>query len=282
MNALDRDPAHRTPSAAAFAEQLEQVLQAAGGETLEAWAERELDARRSQHRHWLAQITTGSSVLAKAVGRASGQMTELGPVAAASTDAAPVPILGSTPQPSADTSIGADDSLDRPPRGRLAPLVLLLLAALVAAIAVYIVTTRDHEVAPPPKPVADAAIVHDTPLIVTPSPLDAEQEVDAAPADAALADAGHRHHGHDAAIAVAKPDAAAPVPTGSGIVTARSLSTTYNNISIDGGNPVSPPINNKKLPAGKHTIRWHDAKSGEVVHTEVIDLKDGDNLVLKF
>jgi hypothetical protein len=284
MTALDRDPARRTPTAAAFAEQLEQVVQAAGGESLEAWAERELDARRAQHRAWLAQITTGSTQLAKAVGRASGQVTELGPLAVANADAAPIPVVGSAAAPAADTSIGGVDGLERPARRRLAPLVLLLLAALVAAIAVYVITTREHATTPPPKPPADAAIAHDTPLIVTPSPLDAELEIDAAPVpvDAGrVAHADARVHVHVDATVVAKPDAPA-APTGTGIVTARSLALPYNNISIDGGNPVSPPLNNRHLPAGKHTIRWHDAKSGEVVHTEVIELKDGDSVVVKF
>ncbi|HET9626531.1 MAG TPA: serine/threonine-protein kinase [Kofleriaceae bacterium] len=59
MNALDRDPARRTPSAAAFAEQLEAVIQSEGGETLEAWAERALGERRAAHRAWLASVVTG-------------------------------------------------------------------------------------------------------------------------------------------------------------------------------------------------------------------------------
>ncbi|HZJ63353.1 MAG TPA: serine/threonine-protein kinase, partial [Kofleriaceae bacterium] len=42
MNALERDPARRTPTAAEFAEQLEQVIQHGSGETLESWAERTL------------------------------------------------------------------------------------------------------------------------------------------------------------------------------------------------------------------------------------------------
>ena len=67
MNALDRDPERRTPTAAAFAEELEQVVQAAGGETLEAWAERALAQRRADHRAWLAEVVAGHA--AKAPGR---------------------------------------------------------------------------------------------------------------------------------------------------------------------------------------------------------------------
>src|SRR5262245_27290791 len=68
MNALERNLAQRTPTAAAFAEQLEQVIQQAGGETLEAWAERVLAKPRDDHRAWLANIISGNE-LPKIVGR---------------------------------------------------------------------------------------------------------------------------------------------------------------------------------------------------------------------
>jgi len=76
MNALERNPEHRTQTAADFAEQLEQVIQLAGGETLEAWAERALAKLRAEHREWLANIVAGHS-LPRAIGRATGQVTEL-------------------------------------------------------------------------------------------------------------------------------------------------------------------------------------------------------------
>ena len=71
MDALERDLARRTPTAAEFAEQLEQVISAAGHETLEAWAARELAAHRDARRGWLAQIVGGRDLPA-IVGLATG------------------------------------------------------------------------------------------------------------------------------------------------------------------------------------------------------------------
>ncbi len=86
MNALDRNPETRTPTAAAFAEELEQVITTSGEESLEAWAERELASRRDAHRTWVAGIVSGPQGLPKAVGRPSGSVTQL----AASPDGPPI------------------------------------------------------------------------------------------------------------------------------------------------------------------------------------------------
>src|SRR5689334_7224321 len=57
MNALDRDLSRRTPTAARFADELEQI--ARGSETIAAWTERELAGRREYHRSWLASVVAG-------------------------------------------------------------------------------------------------------------------------------------------------------------------------------------------------------------------------------
>jgi len=79
MRALTRDPAKRTPSAAALAEELERVITNAGDETLEAWAERELAAPREAHRRWLAGVVLGTEA-PHPMGRATGARTAVGPV----------------------------------------------------------------------------------------------------------------------------------------------------------------------------------------------------------
>ncbi|HEX4419381.1 MAG TPA: protein kinase [Kofleriaceae bacterium] len=90
MNALDRDLARRTPSAAAFAEQLEDVIQSAGDETLEAWAARMLDEPRTAHRAWLASVAAGKDA-PRPLGRATGMVTALAPqLGKAATMLAPV------------------------------------------------------------------------------------------------------------------------------------------------------------------------------------------------
>jgi hypothetical protein len=69
-------------------------------------------------------------------------------------------------------------------------------------------------------------------------------------------------------------------PTGSGLVTIRVSDATYLNVSIDGGNPQPPPINKRRLSAGKHTIHFHDIKTGDVVDSKTIEVKDGDSQII--
>src|SRR5262249_32968212 len=76
MNALERDLARRTQTAAAFAEQLEQVIQGAGAETLEAWADRVLVEARTEHRAWLASVAAGKDA-PRPIGRPTGSVTAL-------------------------------------------------------------------------------------------------------------------------------------------------------------------------------------------------------------
>ena len=154
MNALDRDPERRTPTAAELAEDLEEVLQVAGGESLQAWVERELAAARAPViASWLAGVVSGrESELPRAAGRPTGQVTELGPAggALAATDAAIVQPIGSVAAPGPSTSIGgmaaddADDELDRPPQRRPAPIVVVLLLLLLVGGGVVFVATRDR------------------------------------------------------------------------------------------------------------------------------------------
>ncbi|MEP6864757.1 MAG: serine/threonine-protein kinase [Deltaproteobacteria bacterium] len=281
MGALQRDLAARTPTAAALAEQLEQVVQVASGETLAAWAARELEAERVKHREWLANVTAGAKALPRAVSRPTDQPTQVGPLAAVAVAdrAAVVPPPGAAVEPSPATSLGgaSDDEVIAPARSRT-PLVILVVALLLAGVAVF-VATRSHESA---KVVSlDAAVVthSDAPLIVQPGPLDAE--VDALEVDAAIPiDAGGRtivRH-HDAGVIAVKPDATAMavVPTGRGHVTIRALEGS-NTIVIDNGNPTPPPIS-RDLPAGPHTIKFFDGKSGDLLDTQPIEVHDGDKL----
>ena len=294
MSALERDPERRTPTAAAFAEQLEQVLQAAMGESLEAWTERELELRRTGHRGWLADIVTGANQLPKATGRPTAQLTEIGPMSAAlaRTDAALVPPIGATADPKVSTSIGGaadDDDLDRPPTSRrLAPIAIVLVLLLLAGGGAVLFATRDHGVAPK----SDARLVTvtaDAPLIVQ-IPIDSASVVETPqdagePEDATVPiDAGGHHHSHarDAGIArtVAVDAAVAQRPSGSGLVDVKFKPGTYANISIDGGNSMPGPLFKQHVTAGSHTIRYLDPKSGEVLDTQTIEMTDGGHLVV--
>ena len=273
MGALERDPDRRTPTAAAFAEALEGVVQASGGESLAGWAERELDTKRSEHRVWLAKIV-GATPLPRAKGRASGLQTEIGAVAP------PAPLA--QVDPIAETSLGPAERDSAPRRRSIAPLVVVSVAVLVTAIAIYLATAGRHHDQPIAKvePPGEAAVP-----VITAAPRDASVSIsitaDAAVAIVADAAPVHAiHHGHHDAgvIAITPPIDAAPV--GEGVVDIRSKAgDAYTMISIDGANPLSPPVH-KKLAAGHHAIRFLDPTNGNVLDTQSIDLADGKRLIV--
>jgi len=286
MAALVRDPNGRTPTAAALAEQLEQVVQASGGDTLAAWAERELEAERARHRAWLAGVVAAKTPqLPRAASRPTDQSTQVGPLAAvavADTVGAVVP-PGAIAEPSPRTSVGGGmDALedDAPPARSRLPLAILVLALVVAAVVVFLATRGGHEVVQ--KQATDAALARpDTVLIVQPGPLDAEP-IDAAIAiDAALIDAGRTvvHHRDAGARPADATIAQAVVPVGTGSVTIRALDGS-NTVTIDDGGPLAPPINRKKLPAGRHTVKFYDGKSSALLDTQTIDLGDGQHVTV--
>jgi hypothetical protein len=194
MNALDRDLARRTPTAAAFAEQLEQVVHTSGDETLAAWAERALAPQRTEHRAWLASVVAGAPQ--PRVGRATGAVTalppgaldagsplpraQLGPLAKADTQlafaaSAQLPAIADDPPdgPGASTHLPAptDADLDVPPRRRRALPVLLALGVLALVVGGGALLFGGHHDKPP----ADAALVvvapaPDAAVVVPPAP----------------------------------------------------------------------------------------------------------------
>ena len=272
MNALDRNLATRTPTAAAFADSLEQVITSAGTESLAAWTERVLAEPREAHRAWLARVVTGESSLPRVVGRATGQVTEV-----AIPAAPPVVQTQTSEEPSPQTSIPGMSSENLPPRRSLAPLVIVLLLLLGGGIATFMVL-HGHSAAPPPKEaaIADAALVIDAARPDAPRPVDAAIVVDAA----GPIDAPHHAVKHiDAAVAVpAAIDAAPAQPTGSGIVSIH-FKGHFANISIDGGPSMPGPLNKQHLAAGPHTVRWYEG-TGELRNTKTFTVRDGDKLTI--
>jgi hypothetical protein len=283
LNALDRNLAHRTPTAAQFAEELEQVVQASGGESLAAWAERELKVSREQHTTWLAGIATDHK-LPKLAGRSSAEVTELGAEVAGA-----MPKLAVTPEEPAQaeaplsTSIGGTSvgPLDAAPRRKLGPIVVVLLLLLAAGgIGVYFIT-RPHE--------ASVRVVHDAavaPPADAPAPRPIPLAIDAAPppidAPELLPppiDAGHHHvpvdgptRKPDAAIAIDAP----PAPAGTGFLIAKNKpGGTYLNVIVDGKQLGVTPIlgKGKALPAGKHHVQLVRPDSGDVVVDETISIE---------
>ncbi|HEY5921654.1 MAG TPA: protein kinase [Kofleriaceae bacterium] len=293
MNALDRDLSRRTPTAAAFAEQLEQVIQHAGGESLEAWAERVLDGACVQHRAWLADVIGGSE-LPKSIGRATGQVTELAPLGQAKTPvAAAPPLVPETHDAKEPTSIGGTlDGLSVPPRSRLAPLVILLLSLLAAGIAVYLFVTKRTAVVVTHDAQIDATPIDDPPPVPTHDAPVADALADASEPIDALIDAGTRTvtirsdagrpAPKDAAVVLVKPDAAVVQPSGSGFVIIKFKQGIYANITIDDGAAFPGPVlKPRKIAAGRHTIKFLHPQSGEVLDTQTVTIEDGETVEVR-
>ncbi len=279
MSALSRDLETRTKTAAAFAEELDGVVQASGGESLAAWAERELADKRAEHRTWLAGVVGGGSQLPRARGRESGMQTELAQkVVSPITDALDVPAPGDRVDPIAPTSIGPDTEHAR--RRSLAPLVVVLLALLVTAIAIYLALAgrpgahaRDAAIAPQDAPIPKIALEPGDAAVVI---ADADVVV-AIPSDAPVSHHTRNHRDAGIVVAIAPADAA---PVGTAVVTIRSSSTPYSSISIDNALPLSPPVNGRKIAAGHHVIRFIDPKTSAVLDTQTIDLADGETRLI--
>lgn len=237
MHALDRDATRRPQTAAQLAEELERVVAAAGGESLEAWAERELSVAREAHRAWIAGIVAGHDTPKPRVGRATGAVTAVGPAALAALGVQPLggaaPAEGPSPAPrgSPDAALAktilppaSDPGLDLPARrSRIIPLVVLV--ALVAAIVVVVVLIRGSSHTASPRdggssdtgPAIDALVIEardaSTPVDLPPDapPIDAPIDIDAARVDAsAPVDAGRRPAPPDARTALPPIDAAPP------------------------------------------------------------------------
>ncbi|HEU4730320.1 MAG TPA: serine/threonine-protein kinase [Kofleriaceae bacterium] len=310
MNALDRDVSRRTPTAAALAEQLEEVIQSAGEETLEAWAERALAERRAAHRAWLAGVVAGKDA-PRPIGRPTGAVTALAPaigkaptlLAPAAPAALPAsdPTTDPPPDPQASTHLAAvtADEL-RPPRRSLAlPIVLgLVVLALVggwiyrmggasepprrdAGIIALPADAAGDGMAPPRE--ADAGLPIEIPVEI---PVDAA--VDAGipvPLDAGrrrpvriAADAGHAI----ALDAAAAPAASTPdaVLRGTGLLIAKHTGDTYLGVMIDGSFFDHTPVIKEPIPAGTHTIELVDMASHRVVVRRTVTVHPGETVTI--
>ena len=274
MNALDRNLATRTPTAAAFADSLEQVVAAHAGESLAAWTDRTLAEQRESHRAWLASVVAGDTPLPKAIGRSTAQVTQVAPLEAAPPVPTKVPTLREAVEDerSPGTSIGGTGGIELP-RSRAPWLALLLLLLLAGGgIAVYF-ATRTHAVV-----VIHDAAVPDARLAIDAARPDAAL-VDAAVPDAAVPiDAGHRHVVVKPDAAVAPTDAATVVqPTGSGFVTIKYKGKAYSNGTLD-GHAVTLPKIHEKIAAGNHTIVFTDPQTGDVLDTQTFTITDGQSM----
>ena len=305
MSALERDLGRRTATAAAFAEELEQVIQGAGDETLEAWADRVLEDARNAHRAWLASVVAGRDA-PRPIGRATGSVTALAPALGkvatmvAPSGPAPVPSSAGVPAVRVATHLEApDDELDVPPRRSLV-LPLLLGVAVLALVGGGIALVRRAAAPPGPR---DAAAVVDLPgdaRVDDAAPrdgavdavADAAVPVDApadAPADAPV-DAGRhpvraprdagRTVGRDAALAVPGATVIDAAVLGFGTLTAKHKNDRYLNVVLDGQQLGPTPLFGQKIPAGTHVIELVDALNSKVVVRRTVTVEPGGSVTV--
>ncbi len=318
MNALERDPERRTPTAAAFAEQLEQAIAAAGDETLQAWADRMLAGARDQHREWLAGIVAGVDTPTP-VGRATGSVTALGPLAFVDqlpAAAPPKPELADTMHAPSDpathvTAPDDEDGLSIPPTRSRAFVWLGLLLVAAAAVVIFLVSRSPSATALP-----DASVIADAAPVVpddttVPPPSDAAPPVahDAAPVevldaappprDAAAVprdtrvvilhrDAGRRiprdaHHRVVAIDAPAPPPRdAAPTTFGKLIVKHAPTSQSYLEVYVDGNAFGKTPILvGHRIPTGHHVVTLVRPDGGAVVYRQEVVIAEGKTTVVQ-
>jgi hypothetical protein len=284
MNALDRDPARRTQTAAAFAEDLEQVINNAGDETLEAWAERELEDPRAAHRNWLAGVVSGHDT-PRPIGRATNSVTALGdvPPASASVPNVEQPVGRDTPThlPAMERD---DDMLPRKRSVLPILLALLLLGVVGGGIAMLMKQQKSTPVA------RDAAIAIDAaPIVIDTYFSEHTMHIDAEP-DAFVAidaktvkmpkDSGQR----DAAIIAKSIDAAEPavVLSGFGKLTAlHNAGGAFMTVVIDGKVFGDTPLYGRKLAAGTHKIELIEPDSKAIVVSKTITITDGQSVTIK-
>jgi hypothetical protein len=286
MGALERDLDRRTPTAAAFAEQLEQVIASAGDETLEAWAERTLAAARDSHRSWIAGIAGKAALATPPIGRPTGSVTAQGPLALVDQ----LPVI--------DRGVGDKENPLQPatgerelrPRRSLALPLILGFAVLIAIGAVALFITRSSsssidagvasvDAAP------DAAVIALASDVALVAP-DALVEPDATPEDAALvADASRVRDGgprdadqRRAPVDAPPPDAPADVAVqaqGSGtlVVKHKPSRTTFLEVLVDGvAFGKTPILRPRSLAAGAHTVTLVDPTTNTVIHRESITI----------
>jgi serine/threonine protein kinase len=297
---LARELDRRTPSAAALADELQQVVLSAGGETLEAWAEQQLREDREHHRQWLGQVLGGQKPERR--GRGTGELTapmELVPPAVGPPSTSPHGLASSALAMAATSASplvaqpGASslELLDAPVRSRRWALTLLVstavaVGAFVGMRAVSQPTSRLAARANDAATLAGVVLDGGAPLVVldVSSPDAAEVVADAAVrggVDAGRRDSRHRPELEVPGAAARLPDAAVAMRSDgrdAGIVGFGHLTITaspYALIRLDGHDLGSTPVFRRKVPAGSHEIVLTSPESGVVRHRRTFDLPVG-------
>jgi hypothetical protein len=315
LNALDRNVASRTATAAQLAEELDAVITTSGEESLESWAARELAPRRDAHRAWLAGIVSGSPDLPKAVGRPSGSVTQLAAQPGEQPAVRPQPIaLAATPIDARISGVDVagmsthvpapvddDEPLPPLPRRRLLPYLLAVLLLGAAGVAVMFVVGPSSNNDPTAlrdagnvvaqngsdAGIGDARTIEPVAIDAAPVPVPVDAGEPDAPIDAgrhtiAHADAGVHVVPHaDAAVTLVPVDAAEPAVVGNGTLRLLGPAGSYVQVSVDSAPAVPTPALRVPVHAGKHVVQFQDPKDGHVIYTETVNVADGQTVTVQ-
>jgi len=262
MQALARDPEERFQTALAFAEALDSVAARAGAESLAAFAARELEVARDQHRVWLAKLRGGE--VREPAGRPTGMRTAVGEPQP--DDLAHAETTEHPHEEQPETSVAEVDRYAPP----WIPILAAVVGIIVAVVMLVMVANRE-----PSRAAMDAAPVHavEAPAVDAAAPSSRDAAVDASPAgamlDAAVSgprrDAGTRVRPRraDAAPVRARVDAGVVAKPGVGKVDLASR--PFANVRIDGRDVGTTPIFGHRLAAGRHVIEFVSPDTGAVV-----------------
>ena len=263
MAALERDPARRWPTAAAFARALDDA--AAGGETLAEFAGRVLSLEGERHREWLAEIlASGGTRLSLPKGRPSGIMTAPAALPAGDDE---VRLTAQRPR------------VRRPRRAAAAALVLTAAAVALAAVLLAIRLTggEDREAA---AAAADAAVAVALESDRAPAPDAAPPPADAAPVRAAgplprRPPARGKRSGPPPLAAAPPPATSESRPPGRITVTVKN-GTPYASVRIDGVDVGDTPIYRREVAAGRHEVVLIEPGGGKVRWRTSVEVAPGE------
>src|SRR5205085_11740241 len=120
-----------------------------------AWAERTLAAARDQHRAWLAEVV-GKTATVTPIGRPTGSVTALGPLAFVDRLPAVATPLQPDVDPAASTHLPPAATGELPRRNRALPLIVAFaLAVMIGGI--VLMMTRSSPAIVPDAPIADSS-----------------------------------------------------------------------------------------------------------------------------
>ena len=72
-----------------------------------------------------------------------------------------------------------------------------------------------------------------------------------------------------------------PEPKGTGFVTIRYKPGRYANITVDDNAIPGPVLKPRALTAGRHTIKFIEPQTGEVLDTQAVTIEDGKTLEVR-